>query len=82
MEAPPTSGREPSGGKPLRLHHTAALETVLLTCPAPSLEGAPSGQTEPSEAHTWVCDKKGTCWVFFLTLYFGCTHVFNLGAQG
>lgn len=62
--------------------HTAALETVLLACSSPSLEGAPSGPTEPSEAHVGFCDKKGTCGFFFLTLYFDCTHVFNPGAQG
>ena len=68
------------GGKPAPptiSHHTPLLPWKLCSWPAPtpSLEGAPSGQTEPSEAHVWVLWQEGDVLGFSSLHYILAAHM-------
>lgn len=75
------------GGKPAPTtsHHTPLLPWKLCSWPAPP----PSlwGSTLWTDRTIWgsylgFVTRRGRVGFFFLTLYFGCTYVFNPGAQG
>lgn len=64
-------------------HASAALETVLLTCSTPfPLREHPLDRQNHLRLTFGFVTRRGRVGFFFLTLYFGCTYVFNPGAQG
>lgn len=76
---------QPSGGQENSPHQPrtpAALDTVLLTCSPLPGGGSALGTDDHRDRQHHKGVTKGDARVYLPYLYFGCTHVFNPGAQG